>query len=277
LLQIRALFLFFSNAFEYFFLFYEAVRLRWNPKRLSHVLIIGAAFAIWVLIKIPQEYWIHIAQLDVNDVKQNMFRVPADTGWGTIVAQNSALFVALAVAVVAMIAAMRWFIMNKLPPADWSFSFDADAHGSGVSADEARAVQQIGAHRLFDAALLEKIALVSIATIIFSRLLPSVRAEVLPTMVGVAIVIVANTAVSEWLVRRGMRWRSVFVQFTVMALANVAIAATFWLVLPLRGGLLDVVAVLFSLLLLTLLVTLYDRYEPIYLARTCAAHDMAQE
>ncbi|MCD6031756.1 MAG: hypothetical protein K0S78_3938, partial [Thermomicrobiales bacterium] len=67
LLQIRALLLFFPNTFEYFFLFYEAVRLRWNPRRMSAALVIGAAFAIWVFIKVPQEYWIHIAQLDITD------------------------------------------------------------------------------------------------------------------------------------------------------------------------------------------------------------------
>ena len=36
LTHLSALLLFFPNTFEYFFLFYEAVRLRWNPKRMSH-------------------------------------------------------------------------------------------------------------------------------------------------------------------------------------------------------------------------------------------------
>ncbi|MGH2614527.1 MAG: hypothetical protein ACRDJC_04765, partial [Thermomicrobiales bacterium] len=74
LLQIRALLLFFPNTFEYFFLFYEAVRLRWNPRRMSAALVIGAAFAIWVFVKVPQEYWIHIARLDVTDMlKERVF------------------------------------------------------------------------------------------------------------------------------------------------------------------------------------------------------------
>lgn len=275
LTQFRALFLFFPNTFEYFFLFYEAVRLRWNPKRLSAALLIGAAFAIWVLIKIPQEYWIHIAQLEVRDVKEGFFRVPADTGWLAIVGQRPALFLALAVAIIAFIAAMRWFIENKLPPADWRLTFNADAHGSDVDEDEASAEQKISARRLFDAELLEKTVLVSALTISFSRILPTVRAEALPTAAAATIVIVANTAISEWLVRRGRLWRSVIVQFSIMAIVNVGIAAAFWLILPIRAGQPYVALALLSLLMLTLLVTLYDRYRPIYLARKHRTHVVA--
>jgi hypothetical protein len=277
LTQVRALFLFFPNTFEYFFLFYEAVRLRWNPKRLSSTLLIGAVFALWVLIKIPQEYWIHIAQLDIRGVKEEILRVPADTGWLAIIGQRLTLFLALAAVAVAVIVAIRWFIGHDLPPADWPLSFNADAHGSEMSADEVLAVRKVGARSLFDAELLEKTALVSIVTIIFSRLLPSMRGELLPTAFAVTIVIVVDTAISEWLIRQGVPWRSIFVQFTVMSTANVLIAAGFWLVLPLGSGQVDVTATLFSLLLVTLLVTLHDRYRPISLARQRRAHPIEQE
>jgi hypothetical protein len=272
LTQVRALFLFFPNTFEYFFLFYEAVRLRWNPKRLSAALLIGVAFAIWVFIKIPQEYWIHIAQLEVRDVKVGIFRVPADTGWLAIIGQQAALFLALAAVAVAIIAAGRWFIAHELPPADWRLAFNADAHGSDVDEAEVSAEQKNSARRLFDPELLEKTALVSAVTISFSRMVPTVGAEALPTAVAVTIVIVANTSISEWLVRRGGRWRSVIMQFSMMALINVGIAAAFLVILPMRAGSLYVAMVLLSLLVLTLLVTLYDRYRPIYLARKQRTH-----
>jgi hypothetical protein len=272
LTQFRALFLFFPNTFEYFFLFYEAVRVRWNPKRLSPAVLIGAAFAIWVLIKIPQEYWIHIAQLEVRDVKEGIFRVPADTGWLAIPGQRPALFLALAAVVVAIIVAMRWFIAHKLPPANWPLTFNADAHGSDVDEDEASAEQTISARRMLDAELFEKTALVSVVTISFSRMVPSVRAGVLPTAAAVIIVIVANTAISEWLIRRGWRWRSVIMQFCAMAIINIGIAAAFLVILHMRAGPLYVAMALFSLLPLTLLITLYDRYRPIYLARKHRTH-----
>jgi hypothetical protein len=266
--QIRAVLLFFPNTFEYFFLFYEAVRLRWDPRRMSQALVIAAAFAIWVFIKIPQEYWIHIAQLDVTDlVKEQIFGVPADTSWGEIVSQNIPFFIGLILAIIALIALIRRYITQELPPADWSLSFDADAHGRDVTPQEARIAQQVSARTFFDDELFEKFALVSLVTIIFSRVLPSVQATVMQTAIGVGIVILVNTLLSEALVRRGVRWESAFWEFVAMALANLLTVAFFYVVLPFGNGALDVPATLFSVLLITLLVTLYDNFRPDYLVR----------
>ena len=63
----RWLLLVFPNTFEYFFIAYEAIRLRWDPRRLSPRLVIGIAAFIWIFIKLPQEWWIHVAQLDLTD------------------------------------------------------------------------------------------------------------------------------------------------------------------------------------------------------------------
>jgi hypothetical protein len=263
----------FPNTFEYFFLFYEAVRLRWNPKRMSLALVIGAAFAIWVFIKIPQEFWIHIAQLDVTDfIREQIFGVPLDTGWGAIISQNIAFFVILVLVLIALVAALRRVIVHDLPPADWSFSFDADAHGQDVTPQEVEEQQLVEARRLFDTELFEKFALVSLVTIIFSQVLPSTRATVMQTAIGVAVVIVVNTLLSEGLVRRGVRWSSTLVEFVVMGVANALTVAVFFVVLPIGDGRLDVLSTLFSVLLLTLLVTLYDRFRPYYLARRAKAN-----
>jgi hypothetical protein len=271
LLQIRALLLFFPNTFEYFFLFYEAVRLRWNPRRMSAALVIGAAFAIWVFIKVPQEYWIHIAQLDITDtIKQGLFGVPTDTSWGQIVRDNIPFFLVLIVVVALLIAALYWFLTRRLPPADWRFSFDADAHGSDVSAQAVSAAQQELARRFWDTELFEKFVLVSLVTVIFSRILPNAQASVMSVAVGVGVVIVANTVVSELLVRRGMHW-SVALEFVVMAVVNALVVAVFFAVLPFTGGSIDTPATLFAVLLLTLLVTLYDQFRPYYVARNAQA------
>jgi hypothetical protein len=68
LLHWRALLLIFPNTFEYFFIVYEAIRLRWDPQRLSRETVLLLAAAIWIFIKLPQEYWIHIAKLDTTDL-----------------------------------------------------------------------------------------------------------------------------------------------------------------------------------------------------------------
>jgi len=86
LTQLRPLLLIFPNTFEYFFIFYEAYRLRWDPNGMSKKLVIGAAALIWIVIKLPQEYWIHIGQIDTTDwIKTSLFSVPADTSWSAIV------------------------------------------------------------------------------------------------------------------------------------------------------------------------------------------------
>jgi hypothetical protein len=54
LTQLRPLLLIFPNTFEYFFIFYEAYRLRWDPRWMSKKLVIGTAAFIWILIKLPQ-------------------------------------------------------------------------------------------------------------------------------------------------------------------------------------------------------------------------------
>jgi hypothetical protein len=43
LFDVRALLLIFPNTFEYFFIAYEAVNLRWDPRRMSRPLVIGMA------------------------------------------------------------------------------------------------------------------------------------------------------------------------------------------------------------------------------------------
>ena len=67
LLGWRWLLLVFPNTFEYFFIAYEFVRTRWNPARLGAVAVVGLAAFIWIVIKLPQEWWIHVAQLDFTD------------------------------------------------------------------------------------------------------------------------------------------------------------------------------------------------------------------
>ena len=63
----RPLLLIFPNTFEYFFIAYELIRLRRDPDRYSMRFWVITAGAIWIFVKLPQEWWIHIAQLDVTD------------------------------------------------------------------------------------------------------------------------------------------------------------------------------------------------------------------
>jgi hypothetical protein len=66
----------FPNTFEYFFDFYELVRLPWDPRRLNGGVVLRAAAFTCIVIKLPQEYIIHIAQVSsVAWIKVNIFLV----------------------------------------------------------------------------------------------------------------------------------------------------------------------------------------------------------
>ena len=270
--QIRALLLVFPNTFEYVFDLYEAIRARWDPRRLSDRFVIGAAAVIWIFIKVPQEWWIHVAQLDATDLlKEVVFGVPHDASWIDAVSARPIVVVVSAVAVAALAVAARWLLVHRLPPADHRLIFDADKGQKPVDPAAVERERRRLAQRLFDRELVEKTALIALVSIIFGRMLPGVDATPLETAIGIAIIIVVNTAITEALVRQGASWRSAITQFVVMLVINVGIVAVGQaLVSSLTDQRLEHALVFAGLL--TLIVTLYDRYRPIHVARFAAEH-----
>ena len=111
LLDQRWLLFVFPNTFEYYFIAYEAVRTRWNPARLSALAVVSMAVFITVFIKFPQEWWIHIAQLDFTE----------------FMADHPYLWFVLAGLVVAA-GVVYWRYRSRLPVADWTFTVDVDRH-----------------------------------------------------------------------------------------------------------------------------------------------------
>jgi hypothetical protein len=81
------------------------------------------------------------------------------------------------------------------------------------------------------------------------------------------LVVAIDTALSHWLARRGTEWASVLRQFVVMAAVNFGLVLLFAVLLPAFDGAIDLGTTLFFVLLLTLIVTLFDRYRLVYLAR----------
>ncbi len=263
----RWLLLIFPNVFEYFFIFYEIVRLRWDPVRLTRrATILWAAF-IWIFIKIPQELWIHIFQLDMTDfIKENIFGVPADTPPAEILADNIWVIPALIIAAVLIVILIRW-LLKKLPPKDWDLSFDADAHQDEETGYVETGTIKGATDRFFNSVLTEKIVLVGLVSIIFAQILPDVQASNLEIAVAVAFVIILNTVISHWLARRGTEWQHALTQFIVMGAINFGLVLLYDFLLPTRGGSINLGNTLFFVLLLTLIVTMFDRYYPIYQAR----------
>lgn len=264
--QVRPLLLIFPNTFEYFFIFYGVVSLGWNPARLTKRALLTAAGLIWVVIKLPQEYWLHVAQMDMTDfVKQSLFGVPANSSWGEAVAANPLILVAFGAILVLVVIASRQLLL-KLLTADWTFGSRTATRGVTVS-QRLAAEDRLPAHSLINLELVEKSILVSIIVLIFSRILPEQGNGLINLEIGLVLLIVGNKLVSEWLTQRDLKPQFTFVQFVVWAAVNATIATVFIFLLPGPISVPLLETTLFYVLLVTLIVVLYDRYMPIYLAR----------
>ncbi len=265
---IREILFIFPNTFEYFFIFYESVRLFWDPRRMSRKVIIGATAFIWIFIKLPQEWWIHIAQLDLTDiVQEDIFGVPAGTPWLETFAAEPWIVVVAIVVVAALIYAAYWLMKNKLPPRDRPLTIDADAEpGREVSPERLQAERDRMAKTVLRPGLFEKVGLIALVGIIFGEVF-QVRADPLELSIIMAVIVIANATLSTILERRGFGPTAALRQFLFTGLLNLGVFAAIVIFFEVMGSPVDMVSTFFYLLLITLLVTLYDRYRPEYLAR----------
>ncbi len=255
LLGYRWLLMVFPNTFEYFFIAYEAIRLKWDPSRLSRRGILGLAAFIWIVIKLPQEWWIHVAQLDFTDfMKEDVFGVPVDTSWAEAIGQNLWFVGLLGVVVVAAVLAWRRQ-RDKVPASDWRTTVRVADHLPPVPRDTPGVREPV-----VSLPTAEKVALIGLVCVIFASVLPDIDRGPLQTALGVGLLVVANATVSHWLTGRGVRWRTTGTQFLTMLAVN---AGLLWLFGALGRNTVEVVngaALVFFTLIITLLVTLYDRF-----------------
>ena len=257
LFDVRALLIIFPNTFEYFFIAYEVIRLWWNPERLTRRQVIGLAAVIWVFIKLPQEWWIHIAQLDFTDfMKEDVFGVPAASSWGTAIGENLWFVGLIAVVGIAIGFGVRE-IARRAPRPDWSFNMDVDKTIGQTELVE----HDVRPPAIISWYMFEKIALVTMVTIIFAQLLPGNDNNVIGTTVAVSFVIVVNSFVGFWFARRGRSWATSSGEFAAMAFVNLASALVFIAVARNSDEPLNEAAAVFFVLLLTLIVTMFDRYH----------------
>lgn len=246
LFQARALLLVFPNVFEYFFIAYETLRSRWDPARRTTRSWLVLAATIWVVVKLPQEWWIHVAQLDFTDaVSEERWLVPVIGGL-------------LVVAVRVHARAVR----PRLGSPDWPRRLAADPLPEAVdeAAERAAWLRRHGAVRSWDT--LEKVVLVGLVTVIFGELLPDLRATRVELFAGVGLLVVINVAWSLALARRSVTRESVWAVGGFRFAFNVGVAVVYEVAI---GGGEDFQAApaLFFLALLTLLLVLHDRYRPV--------------
>ena len=159
--------------------------------------------------------------------------------------------------VLVVVLVARWGLRTA-PPPDWSASVDVDAH---PEATRLAAAPLPAALWSWD--LVEKVVLLAMITIIFAQVLPGTDATPLQITWTVALFVVANAAVTQWLASRGTEWRSISVEFVAMSVVNAGIVVLYIVLLRRSDQPIDEGAILFFTLLLTEIIILFDRYRPI--------------
>lgn len=254
LTQARPLLLIFCNTFEYFFIAYEAIRSRWSPIRWLFTFWAIVAGLIWVFVKLPQEYWIHIAKMDVTET----------------LADHPAFGVGAALVLAAALAAF-WFLGRpRLPAQDWPWRVEADPlpEEMDTAAEQMAAQAEFGRVRSWGT--FEKVVLVGLLSVVYAQTLPGIEASDLQLFVGVAIMVVLNTVLILALARRTFSIESMAKAFAARVAVNVVfVVLTDWL-LGREGGDVPAFGTLFFLCLISLITTMHDRFYPILRVRESA-------
>lgn len=275
LTHLRPLLLIFPNTFEYFFIFYEAYRLRWDPGKMSKKLVIGAAVLIWILIKLPQEYWIHIRQIDTTDwIKTSLFGVSVNTSWAEIVSMWPGIFLAVLALLAGVLFGLSWLVKKRLPPPERRLSFSADAHQPAFTSSQVHEAVDFESKQIIDVAFFEKLVLVALVSLSFSQVLVGVQATNLELIAGVALVVIVNTILSHLLARRGFSGAFTLQQFVILVIVNSILMLVYSLLRNAIGDLVLFTNAVFFVLIFSLLITLFDRYRQVYLMRVGAGEDL---
>ena len=258
----RWLLLVFPNTFEYYFIALEVYKLKRDPNKLSARQVYIVAAFIWIFIKLPQEWWIHIAQLDFTDfVKEDLFGVDGESGWWEAISNRPLVAVAIVVAGAALAGGVA-VAARRLPPAQWPTTFDADRQGEFMGWRPPRKLARPRA--FFNWTFVEKVALISLVAFIFARILPGVDDRLTTSVLITTYLVAVNTVLSQWLARRGTTWRNTGLQFVTMALVNLSVVISTAAVVGAGPGSTPLGTTLFLVGLLTLIVVLYDRSHGIF-------------
>ena len=250
----RVLLLIFPNTFEYFFIAYEIVRLRWNPASVSLRRWVITAGCIWVFVKLPQEWWIHVAQLDFTD---------------TVAAHPVLIPILAALAIGATLWIWLW-LWPRLPQPAWKLHVAAEP--LPVEMDTAAERDQwVSRHwRVWSAATLENVVLIGLLCVIYGQVLPGRRSTDLELFLGIAAFVVVNAAISLAVARRAGSVESTAAAFGLRAVVNIGLVVGASWLLNQFGGDLNLGVALFFALLLSLLITLDDRFRPVGQVRLAA-------
>ncbi len=248
----RAVLLIFPNTFEYFFIAYHLVALRWTTATIRMRSWVVTAGAIWILVKLPQEYWLHVAQLDVTDT----LRDHPWTRW------------LLAFLVLGGLA-LLWFVVRpRLPRPDHALELTSGPIPAPVDNAASLAALRVTGGWVWSWMTLEKVVLVGLVSVVYGQILPGITASNLRLFLAIGALVLLNAGITLLASRR--RWTIESAGYAVLARigVNVVLVALADRVLGNGGTGWDT---FFFLSLISLVTTLHDRYQPVYAYRRAQA------
>ena len=157
-------------------------------------------------------------------IKETLFGVSTDATRDEAITNRPWLLVLGDRRLVAHRRLIYWIVTRKAPAGDRRPSLKADPLPPECRGAELyRTVR--AAERLFDRALLEKIVLTGLISVIFAQYLLSDDVRSISVLAFVAVFVVVNAFVSQWLARRSRDWSSVAVELVGMFVVNFGIVA----------------------------------------------------
>jgi hypothetical protein len=250
----RPLLLIFPNTFEYFFIAYEVVRMQRDPRRYVLRFWIWVAAVIWVVVKLPQEWWIHVAQLDFTD------ELAAHPWMGPTI-------------VIVLLAAGTsywWYVRPRLSPPDWPMRVAADPIPTEMVTWRQRAAWTAANSAILSSTTAEKVVLVGLISVIYGEALPGLGATGWELFVGIGVFVVVNAAISIGCGRLRVGTDNAVVAFVARVGINVVLAVVSRALLG--SGRMDVPATLFFIAMLSLITLLHDRFLPVHAVRMTSAN-----
>jgi hypothetical protein len=244
----RALLLLFPNTFEFFFIAYEAARLRYEPSRFSGRFWLLVAAGLWIFVKLPQEYWIHVAQLDFTDA----------------VRDHPAFGVAVVLALLVAALVLVFVVVPRLPAADWGWRVAADPLPSSLDEAHGRYAQRLERGAVLTREAFEQVCLLALLCTIFASILPGVDATALQVAVGVTAIVLANAAIGLATARHGgFGLESAAASYAALLAANLVLVYLANALLGERREFDLGYGLAFAFLIATI-IWLYDAYRPVY-------------
>ncbi len=249
-LDSRAMLLVFPNTFEYFFIAYELVRLRYQPSRFPARFWLATAAVLWVVVKLPQEYWTHVEQGDFTEAT----------------ADHPVIGV-VSVLVVLCLGVALGLVRTRLPVPDRKWRIAADPLGHELADAHTRHARRLRRRDVLWAELAETAALLALLAVVFASILPGIAATWAEVAAAAVALVCANSAISVAHARsERLTLESAAAELVALLGVNLGLVdlASLWIGerddFPVAEG-------LFFAILGTLILWLYDAYKPLAEAR----------